>query len=87
MSLTFSRWPSQCGQCLMTTTSRSSIGLGIWSTHSYHDSLMHAQDAHLSMQQLCDHYTELVLIMRKLYQECRLVHADLSEFNILVHEV
>jgi RIO kinase 1 len=27
-----------------------------------------------------------VRIVRRLYQCCRLVHADLSEYNILVHE-
>ena len=32
-------------------------------------------------------YTEMVLLMRKLYQECRLVHGDLSEYNILVNDV
>lgn len=32
-------------------------------------------------------YTQLVLLIRQMYQECRLVHADLSEYNILVHEV
>jgi len=31
-------------------------------------------------------YTQLVLLVRQLYQECRLVHADLSEYNILVHQ-
>ena len=45
------------------------------------------QDAKLSLQQLQAHYTEAVLLIRRLYQDCRLVHADLSEFNILVHQV
>ena len=45
------------------------------------------QDANLSPDRLRMAYTEMVLIVRKLYQECRLVHGDLSEYNILFHEV
>ena len=45
------------------------------------------QDADLSANRLRMAYTEMVLIVRKLYQECRLVHGDLSEYNILFHQV
>jgi RIO kinase 1 len=45
------------------------------------------QDAGLPQAKLCAAYQQLVCIVRKLYQECRLVHADLSEYNILVHKV
>lgn len=45
------------------------------------------QDAGLPLQRLCSAYGELVVLLRRLYQDCRLVHADLSEYNILVHQV
>lgn len=31
-------------------------------------------------------YSEMLIILRTLYHTCRLVHGDLSEYNILVHE-
>ncbi|KIY45582.1 RIO1-domain-containing protein [Fistulina hepatica ATCC 64428] len=33
-----------------------------------------------------DLYIELVCIVRRMYHECKLVHADLSEYNIIYHE-
>lgn len=32
------------------------------------------------------YYHEMIYVMRRLYQECRLVHADLSEYNSMVHQ-
>lgn len=44
------------------------------------------KDVQLSEIKARELYLECVLIMRKLYQNCKLVHADLSEYNILFHE-
>ncbi|KAK7469275.1 Serine/threonine-protein kinase rio1 [Stygiomarasmius scandens] len=44
------------------------------------------KDAQLSTTQAIELYTELVLVIRKMYHQCKLVHADLSEYNILFHE-
>ena len=49
--------------------------------------MLEPQDADLSPNRLRMAYTEMVMIIRKLYQDCRLVHGDLSEYNILFHEV
>eukprot|EP00798_Chlamydomonas_sp_ICE-L_P018874 gene18874-25432_t len=43
------------------------------------------RDAGLSPAQMRQAYTEMVLIVRQLYRVCHLVHADLSEYNILYH--
>ena len=45
------------------------------------------QDAHVTQEQQQSFYTQLVLLLREMYQRCHLVHADLSEYNILIHEV
>eukprot|EP01112_Ceratiomyxa_fruticulosa_P015852 TRINITY_DN4725_c0_g2_i1.p1 TRINITY_DN4725_c0_g2~~TRINITY_DN4725_c0_g2_i1.p1 ORF type:complete len:680 (-),score=161.37 TRINITY_DN4725_c0_g2_i1:107-2146(-) len=44
------------------------------------------KDCSLSDQQLLDTYIQVVRIMRKMYQECRIVHADFSEYNLLYFE-
>lgn len=44
------------------------------------------RDANLPPTRMRGAYTEMVCIIRTLYQKCRLVHADLSEYNILYHE-
>uniref|UniRef100_A0A453S209 Serine/threonine-protein kinase RIO1 n=1 Tax=Aegilops tauschii subsp. strangulata TaxID=200361 RepID=A0A453S209_AEGTS len=41
------------------------------------------KDAALSVDKLHEAYFEIVTIMRTLYQKCKLVHGDLSEYNIL----
>jgi len=40
----------------------------------------------LSLETYSTLYLQLVIIMRRLYQECKLVHADLSEYNVLYFE-
>lgn len=45
------------------------------------------QDARVAQQQMQVFYTQMVLMIRQFYQECHLVHTDLSEYNILVHNV
>ncbi|XP_052895148.1 serine/threonine-protein kinase RIO3 [Anopheles moucheti] len=44
------------------------------------------KEAILTDLQLNDAYQEVVEIMHKLYKEAHLVHADLSEYNILMHD-
>ncbi|KAJ1303362.1 hypothetical protein OPQ81_011556 [Rhizoctonia solani] len=43
------------------------------------------KDAQIPSQDFPSLYAELVIIMRLLYHVCKLVHADLSEYNILYH--
>jgi len=45
------------------------------------------KDADVTPAQLRGFYLDMVLLIRTLYQTCNLVHADLSEYNILVHQV
>ncbi|CAN8284203.1 unnamed protein product [Cochlearia groenlandica] len=44
------------------------------------------KDASLSLDKLRESYLELIIQMRTLYQKCKLVHGDLSEYNILYFE-
>ncbi|KAI0050396.1 RIO1-domain-containing protein [Auriscalpium vulgare] len=44
------------------------------------------KDAHIDKSAYPALYAELVLNVRKLFHQCKLVHADLSEYNILYHD-
>lgn len=44
------------------------------------------KDAELPPASCAALYRQLVLIVRRMFHECKLVHADLSEYNILFHE-
>lgn len=44
------------------------------------------KDASLPAESLTSLYSELLLTVRKMFHVCRLVHADLSEYNILYHD-
>ncbi|KAJ4001082.1 RIO domain-containing protein [Lentinula boryana] len=44
------------------------------------------KDAQLSAAESVELYVELILAVRKMFHQCKLAHADLSEYNILFHE-
>jgi len=44
------------------------------------------KDASLSGDRMFECYIQCIKMMRTMYQKCKLVHADLSEFNMLYHK-
>lgn len=43
------------------------------------------RDANLSEKRLREAYVQTVVIMRRMFRRCKLVHGDLSEYNLLWH--
>jgi len=54
-----------------------------WAYPRLRDARLEGEDTERQWRAL---YIQLLGIMRKMYQVCRLVHADLSEYNILYHD-
>lgn len=54
-----------------------------WAYPRLRDAVIEGDDVEAQWRGL---YVQLLGIMRKMYQVCRLVHADLSEYNILYHK-
>lgn len=44
------------------------------------------RDASLSEKRLREAYVQTIVIMRRMFQRCKLVHGDLSEYNLLWHK-
>lgn len=73
-------WVFCVNMCCDTTQTKPSSHVNPWCTHQ-------PQDAQLSHDALRTAYRELLRLMWVLWAKARLVHADLSEYNILVHNV
>jgi RIO kinase 1 len=54
-----------------------------WAYPRLRDAVLEGDDVEAQWRGL---YLQLLGIMRRMYQVCRLVHADLSEYNILYHD-
>lgn len=54
-----------------------------WAYPRLRDAVLQGDDVDAQWRRL---YVQLLGLMRKMYQVCRLVHADLSEYNILYHK-
>ncbi|KAJ3499289.1 hypothetical protein NLG97_g452 [Lecanicillium saksenae] len=54
-----------------------------WAYPRLRDAVLQGDDVDNQWRKL---YIQLLGLMRKMYQVCRLVHADLSEYNILYHK-
>jgi RIO kinase 1 len=52
----------------------------------FHRASPRLKDVEIPAEKYEDLYLDLILTIRKIYHDCKLVHADLSEYNILYHQ-
>lgn len=57
-----------------------------WPAPRLRDVEFNGEDAEQAANKWREVYLQLLGYMRKMYQTCRLVHADLSEYNLLYHD-
>lgn len=65
--------------CIWNEIKNNNRLIGLWKIRAS----PRLKDADIPEDRLPDLYAELIIATRRMYQHCHLVHADLSDYNIL----